>query len=478
MLANHIKIELKRICGEENVSFSPEDLLCYSYDATNTMSAPDAVVFVKSAEEVSLILKMANAEGFPVIPRGAGTGFSGGSVPVEGGVVLSTERMKAIIEIDAENLTAVVEPGVVTWDFQQEAERLGLFYPPDPTSLKFSTIGGNIAECAGGPRAVKYGVTRDYVTGLEVVLPTGEIINTGVRTAKGVVGYDLTRLIVGSEGTLGVVTKAYLRLLPKPETIRTMLAVFSDVKDAARAVSAIIRERIIPSTLELIDSVSIRCVEEHARIGLPAGAGAVLLIEVDGSEAATTLEAEGVRKVCEEHGASVRTASGKAEVKDLWKARRALSASLYKIKPNKINEDVVVPRARIPALIEGIQTIAGAHNLLIACFGHAGDGNIHVNVMHDAKDPIEAAAAKQAVTEVFELTLRLGGTISGEHGVGTAKAPFIGMELGLVTIDLMKRVKHAFDPNGILNPGKIFPKAVVPAPVPDLSGTATGGGAF
>ena len=241
--------------------------------------------------------------------------------------------------------------------------------------------------------------------------------------------------------------------------------------------SAIIRARIIPSTLEFIDSVSIRCVEEHAKIGLPADAGAVLLIEVDGSEAVTTMEAEGVKRVCEEHGASVSIASGKAEVKDLWKARRAISASLYKIKPNKINEDVVVPRAKIPALIEGVQTIAGAHNLLIACFGHAGDGNIHVNVMHDAKDAVEAAAAKKAVTEVFELTLRLGGTISGEHGVGIAKAPFIEMELGPVSIDLMKRLKHAFDPNGVLNPGKIFPKAAVPSVAPALSGTVSGGGA-
>lgn len=475
MLANYIKLELKRIFGEENVSFELEDLLCYSYDATKTMSQPDGVVFPKNASEISLILKMANAEGFPVIPRGAGTGFSGGSVPVEGGVVLSTERMKGILSIDTENLTAVVEPGVITWDFQQAAEGLGLFYPPDPTSMKFSTIGGNIAECAGGPRAVKYGVTRDYVTGLEVVLPTGEIINTGVKTAKGVVGYDLTRLIVGSEGTLGVVTKAYLRLLPKPETVRTLLAVFKDVTDAARAVSAIIRARIIPSTLELIDSVSIRCVEEHARIDLPADAGAVLLIEVDGSSDATAIEVEGVKKVCEEHGAQVRTAEGKAEVKGLWMARRALSASLYKIKPNKINEDVVVPRSEIPALIEGIQTIAGRHGLLIACFGHAGDGNIHVNVMHDAKDAAEAQAAKQAVTEVFELTLSLGGTISGEHGVGTAKAPFIGMELDLTVLDLMKRLKKAFDPNGVLNPGKIFPKArkIAPLAYPgtDLSGS-------
>ncbi|MFQ5735723.1 MAG: FAD-binding oxidoreductase [Thermodesulfobacteriota bacterium] len=453
-----MKIELKRIVGEQNVSFSLEDLLCYSYDATNTMHRPDAVVFAGSPDEISLILKMANSEGFPVVPRGAGTGFSGGSVPVEGGVVLSTELMKRIIEIDPENLTAVVEPGVITWEFQQEVEKLGLFYPPDPTSLKFSTIGGNIAECAGGPRAVKYGVTRDYVTGLEVVLPTGEIIKTGVRTVKGVVGYDLTRLFIGSEGTLGVVTKAYVRLLPLPETSRTMLVVFPELKDAARAVSAIIRSRIIPATLELIDGVSIRCVEEHARIGLPSDAGAVLLIEVDGSDEVAAAEAEVVRKVCLDGGASsVRIAADKYEVKDLWKARRSISPSLFKIKPNKINEDVVVPRAAIPELIEGIQAIAGRHGLLIACFGHAGDGNIHVNVMHDRMVADEAMAAAAAVKEVFELTLRLGGTISGEHGVGTAKAPFLSMELGGVAIDLMKRIKRQFDPNGILNPGKIFP---------------------
>ncbi len=465
MLANHVKNELKRIAGERNVSFSAEDLLCYSYDATNVPCAPDAVVFVRSAEEISLILKMANSEGFPVVPRGAGTGFSGGSVPVEGGVVLSTEQMNRIIEVDAENLTAVVEPGVVTWDFQQEVEKLGLFYPPDPTSLKFSTIGGNIAECAGGPRAVKYGVTRDYVTGLEVVLPTGEIISTGVRTAKGVVGYDITRLIIGSEGTLGVVTKAYLRLLPLPETVKTMLAVFADVRDAARAVSGIISSRVIPSTLELIDSVSIRCVEEHAKIGLPGGAGAVLLIEADGTEEATRAEVEVIRKVCLEHGAGeVRAAVGKPEVKDLWKARRSISPSLFKVKPHKINEDVVVPRAAIPALIEGIQSIAERRGLLIACFGHAGDGNIHVNVMYDKKIATEAEAAGAAVKEVFELTLRLGGTISGEHGVGTAKAPYLEMELGPAAIDLMKRIKKSFDPNGILNPGKIFPREKAGSP--------------
>ncbi len=461
MLADHVKTELERMLGTQNVSFLEEDLLCYSYDATNVLHAPDAVIFPATADEISLVMKMANSEGFPVVPRGAGTGFSGGSVPVEGGVVLSTERMNRIIDIDIENLTAVVEPGVITWEFQQEVEKLGLFYPPDPTSLRFSTIGGNIAECAGGPRAVKYGVTRDYVTGLEVVLPTGAIVTTGVRTAKGVVGYDLTRLIVGSEGTLGIVTKAYLRLIPAPAVSKTMLVVFPRLEDAAKAVSAVIRAKVVPATLELIDGVSIRCVEDHARIGLPRDAGAVLLIEVDGSEQVVASDSEVVEKVCLEGGASsVKTASDKFEVKALWNARRSISPSLFKVKPNKINEDVVVPRAAIPELISGIGSIAESNGLLIACFGHAGDGNIHVNVMYDKLDAAEAASAEKAVKEAFELTLSLGGTISGEHGVGTAKARYLSMELGPDVIEMMKKIKAAFDPNGILNPGKIFPKAV------------------
>lgn len=463
MLGNLVKNELKRIVGEKNASFSKEDLVCYSYDATNTLYAPEAVVFPTSAEEISLILKMANSEGFPVIPRGAGTGFSGGSLPVEGGVIVSTERMKKILEIDPDNMIAVVEPGVITWEFQQEVERIGLFYPPDPSSLKFSTIGGNIAECAGGPRAVKYGVTRDYILGLEVVLPTGEIINTGVRTAKGVVGYDLTRLIVGSEGTLGVVTKATLKLLPYPETVKTMLAVFHDIKDAAKAVSDVMRAKVIPSTLELIDRASIRCVEEYAQAGLPKDAEAVLLIEVDGSADSVGKEAETVERVCLENRASVvKKADSKDEVKDLWKARRSISASLYRIKPNKINEDIVVPRASIPELIEGLQAISEKRNLTIASFGHAGDGNIHVNVMYDKKNAIEAKEAEEAVVEIFELVLGLKGTISGEHGVGISKAKYLEMELGTAIIDSMKRIKSALDPKGILNPGKIFPKKTEP----------------
>ena len=460
MITNTVKNELSRIVGDENASFSREELVCYSYDATNKLSLPDAVVFPSTPEEISLILKMANSEGFPVIPRGAGTGFSGGSVPVEGGVVVSFERMKKIIEIDTENLIAVVEPGVVTWDLQQEVEKLGLFYPPDPSSLKFSTIGGNIAECAGGPRAVKYGVTKDYVLGLEAVLPTGEIINTGVRTAKGVVGYDLTKLLVGSEGTLAIVTKAVLKLLPLPEATKTMLAAFPKMGDAARAVSAIIRVKVVPATLEIMDRVSIRCVEEYSKAGLP-DVEAMLLIEVDGPKEGLERDCRTVEAICKEHGATeFRAAEGKDEVKKLWQARRSISPSLYRIKPNKINEDIVVPRSKIPELVEGLGRISAERGVLIASFGNAGDGNIHVNVMYDKKSVKEAQDAEAAVVDVFKLTLELRGTISGEHGVGIAKQKYLEMELTPAVIATMKSIKAALDPKGILNPGKIFPKAV------------------
>jgi len=468
MISSTVKSELSRIVGEKNASFSREELVCYAYDATNKISLPDAVVFPSSADEISLILKMANAEGFPVIPRGAGTGFSGGSVPINGGVVVSFERMKKILEIDTENLIAVVEPGVVTWDLQQAVEKLGLFYPPDPSSLKFSTIGGNIAECAGGPRAVKYGVTKDYVLGLEAVLPTGEIINTGVKTAKGVVGYDLTKLLVGSEGTLGVVTKAVLKLLPLPEATKTMLVAFPTMAGGARAVSAIIRGKVVPSTLEIIDRVSIRCVEEYTKAGLP-DVEAMLLIEVDGPKDGLERDCRTVEAICREYGAAeFRSAEGKDEVKKLWEARRSISAALYRVKPNKINEDIVVPRSKIPELVEGLGRISAERGVLIASFGHAGDGNIHVNVMYDKKNASESTAAEAAVVDVFRLAIALGGTISGEHGVGIAKQKYLEMELSSAAIEAMKSIKRALDPKGVLNPGKIFPKPVVKTSVREV----------
>ena len=459
MLSQNIAKELNNIAGKENITNSREDLICYSYDATNQKFLPDAVVFPKSAEEISLILKLANREAFPVIPRGAGSGFSGGSLPVEGGVVVSLERMNKILKIDTDNLVAIVEPGVVTGDFQEEAENMGLFYPPDPSSLKFCTIGGNIAECAGGPRAVKYGVTKDYVLGLEVVLPTGEIINTGVQTAKGVVGYDLTKLIVGSEGTLGIVTKAVLKLLPLPEATKTMFAVFSDMRDAANTVSKIISSKIIPSTLEFMDKESIGCVAGYLPPDLSGSIEAALLIEVDGDKDLIEKEALLIRGICMENSATdVRIAGNRQEAKALWQARRAISPSMAKLKPNKINEDIVVPRSKIPDAIMGTRDIARKYNIIIANFGHAGDGNIHVNVMIDKSNSGEFERGKKAVEEIFRLVLSLGGTISGEHGIGTAKMPYIGMELSPAAIDVMRRIKQVLDPKGVLNPGKIFPK--------------------
>lgn len=456
MLSETVLKEIERTVGAEFVTTAEEDLICYSYDATGRSFRPDAVVFPGTAAEVSAVMKLANSEGFAVVPRGAGSGFTGGSLPVRAGVVLSTERMKRIIEVDEANLTCTVEPGVVTWELKQEVEKRGLFYPPDPTSQRFCSIGGNISENAGGPRAVKYGVTRDYVLGLEAVLPTGEVINTGVRTAKGVVGYDLTRLIVGSEGTLAVVTKATLRLLPKPEDVRTLLAVFPVLEDAARAVSDTIGARIVPAALEFMDGVSIWCVREHSGYELPEAEG-LLLIELDGDAATVERQAREVAEICTGAGASeVRTATEKSEVKELWKARSSLSPSMFKVKPTKINEDVVVPRSEMVALITGVREIGARHGVTIACFGHAGDGNIHVNIMYDKSDGAEAAGAEAAVTDVFELTLSLGGTISGEHGVGITKAPYLDMELDRASIELMWRLKRAFDPNDVLNPGKIF----------------------
>jgi glycolate oxidase len=458
MLSSNIVKELQSIVGGDNILTSKEERICYSYDATNQQLLPDAVLFPKNAEEISRVLRLANSEHFPVTPRGAGSGFSGGSLPVEGGLILSLERMNRILGIDHENMVAVVEPGVVNVDLQIEAEKFGLFFPPDPSSLKFCTIGGNIAECAGGPRAVKYGVTRDYVLGLKVVLPTGEIIDTGAQTIKGVVGYDLTRLIVGSEGTLGIVARATLRLLPLPEAVKTMLAVFRDLSEAGKAVSSIMDSRILPSAIEFMDEVSIRCVEDNLNMGLSKDAEALLLIELDGEKGVIDRQSAVVRDLCMKHNAmDVRVASDKREVKNLWRVRRSISPSLVKLKPYKLNEDVVVPRNKIPDLISGVRDIAGKNDVIIATFGHAGDGNMHINVMVDNKNDDELRRGKGAVEEIFRLTIDLGGTISGEHGIGMTKAPYIDMELKPPVIDVMKKIKQALDPNGILNPGKIFP---------------------
>jgi glycolate oxidase len=436
---------------------SLETRICYSYDATGKRFLPDAIAFPVDAEEVRRIVLLANRYRFPVVPRGAGSGFSGGSLPVHGGVVVSTERMDRIVAIDAENLYAVVEPGVVTETLKEEARRLGLFYPPDPASLKFSTIGGNIAECAGGMCAVKYGVTRDYVLGLEAVLGTGELVRTGVSTVKGVVGYDLTRMLVGSEGTLGIVTRATLRLVPLPEAAATMLALFRGNREAAGAVNAVVAARVTPSAMELMDRTAIDCVLAVVPIPLPEGTGSALLLEVDGPEGSVERDADRLAEVCRACGAlDVRRASDARGREELWKLRRSISPGLRRLAPVKMNEDIVVPRSRLADMFDFLSGLAARKRVRIVNFGHAGDGNIHVNVMTSGTDADETRRAEEAVEEVFRKTVELGGTISGEHGVGIAKAPFLEMEIGPLGISVMKRLKECFDPNGILNPGKIF----------------------
>jgi glycolate oxidase len=416
-----------------------------------------AVVKPSDTVEVSRVADYAGKYGIPIVPRGAGTGMTGGAVPLRETVVLSMEAMNSIVDIDEQDMVAIVEPGVINGHLQEVLEAKGFFYPPDPASLKFCTIGGNVAENAGGPRAVKYGVTKDYVLGLEAVLPDGSVFTTGGRTYKGVVGYDLTRLLVGSEGTLAIVTKVYLKILPLPEETATLLCTFENINDAARCVVGITSASIIPRTLEFMDRESIIAVESYRKFGLPRDVGAALIVEVDGSYPSVSREAEKIADICRSLNGAVQVAEDSYSRDKLWEARRAISPALYHMRPTKINEDIVVPRGRIPEMIEALGRVAERFNIKIASFGHAGDGNIHVNVMTDKKDEAEYLRAKESVRAIFEETLRLGGTISGEHGIGTTKRPYLRMELSEVNISLMKKIKAVFDPKGILNPGKIFP---------------------
>ncbi len=451
--------KLQQITGKQHCSREKEDLICYSYDAAAKTYLPDVVVFPGNIEEISAVLKLANRDGFAVVPRGAGSGMTGGSVPVDGGAILVMTRFSAIKWIDKGNLVACAEAGVVTSDFHKAVEAQGLFYPPDPSSSEFSTLGGNLAECAGGPRAVKYGVTRDYVLGLEGVLPTGEIIKTGVQTVKSVVGYDLTRLFTGSEGTLCIVASLILRLLPLPETIRTMTAVFDRMETAAETVSDIIQRGIIPRTIEYMDNAAIKCSESKLGPVLPPDAGALLLMEVDGNKNEADAAAGLLEDICMTGGAlKVETAESDEQAAALWQARRAISPSLFQYGPDKINEDIVVPRNKIPDMVRKIRELRDKTGLTIVSFGHAGDGNIHFNIMLDKTDPVEFEKAEKTVEALFEYTVALGGSISGEHGIGITKSPFLEKEVGPVELDLMKKIKKVFDPNGILNPGKIFYK--------------------
>ncbi len=457
MLAARIIHTLRDIVGKNHVTTELADRICYSYDATQQEHLPAAVVFPRDAGEISLIMKLANAEKLPVYPRGAGSGFTGGSLPVKGGIALVLTRLDRILRIDADNLVAEVEPGVVTHDFQKAVEAVGLFYPPDPASLKFSTLGGNVAECAGGPRCVKYGVTKDYVLGLEVVTPLGDIIRTGGETMKGVVGYDLTKLLVGSEGTLGIITRITLKLLPLPAAKKTMLVAFDAIDGAARAVSAIVRGKIIPTTLEFMDATTIECVRQATDLAIPEGTRAILIIEVDGDEDLIERQAGRILEIVASLGIlETRVAGSEQESEAIWQVRRSVSPSLRKVNPDKFNEDICVPRSRLPEMIRTIERISENLEIPIVNFGHAGDGNIHVNIMIDKEVPGQLAKAEQAIEQIFAATLELGGTMSGEHGVGVTKAPYLPMELDPAAVAYMKAIKRTLDPNNILNPGKIF----------------------
>lgn len=456
-ISDSLFTKLKGITGPCGITREKEELVCYSFDATGRSFLPDAVVFPSSTQEVSEILELAAVNSVCVIPRGSGSGMTGGTLPVMGGIVMVMVRMNRILEIDSENLIARVEPGVVTGDLHGAVEKLGLFYPPDPASSSFCTIGGNIGECAGGPRAVKYGVTRDYVLGLEAVLPSGEIIHTGVRTAKGVAGYDLTRLIVGSEGTLAVVTAITLRLVPLPEAVKTMAVTFDSVKTAAETVSGIIRESVVPRCVEFMDKASIDCVRDSVKIDLPGNTEAILILEVDGSYETVEKDALKLESYCLRNGAlTFVVAKTEAEVKELWQARKALSPALFKIASHKINEDIVVPINQIPAMVARIESIKKSSGLSVVSFGHAGDGNLHCNIMYDSRDKDQLERAEAAVDELFDATLELGGTITGEHGVGITKKRYLVKEIGGVELDLMRGIKKVFDPGNLLNPGKIF----------------------
>ncbi len=451
--------KLVSLLGEEDVTTRPEDLLCYSFDATQEEYLPHAVLFPESPQEVARILELAWEEKIPVIPRGAGSGFTGGALPVKGGMVVSTEKMNRILEIDQKNLTALVEPGVVTGDLQKTVEGLGLFYPPDPASLAFSTLGGNVAENAGGPRAVKYGVTRDYILGIEAVLPGGQTITTGRKVVKDVVGYDLTRLLVGSEGTLAFFTRILLKLLPLPPATGTLLASFPSRESAGEAVAAIIRARIIPTAIEFMDKSALDAVARWDQAPnlatLSSSPQALLLIEVDGEEDLVPRLLERVAQVCQKQGGKVQVARNQEEAQNLWQARRAISPAIAQIAPTKINEDIVVPRSELPRALAKIEALEKKYGLPIVCFGHAGDGNIHVNIMTDKKDPEKWSKAQQAVKEVAANTLELGGILSGGHGVGITKAPYLSMEFPPHVLELMKGIKRVFDPGNILNPGKM-----------------------
>ena len=449
--------KLYSILPKDAVLTAEEELICYGSDSTRIKARPDIVVRPEEASDINQIMALAAAYRVPVVPRGAGTGLSGGAVPVNGGIVVSTERLNRILDIDPIDMIAVAQPGAVTASLHGAAEEIGLFYPPDPGSYKYCTIGGNIAENAGGLRGLKYGVTRDYVMALKVVLPSGKEINTGSRTIKNVTGYDLTRLMVGSEGTLGFIKEATLMLVPKPEAKAAFLAAFDTLEAASEAVVAIMKSGVTPSTLEIMDSVTLRAVAQYQGDSVGLECGALLLVEVDGTAPGVTRQSEKLMDTLTGSGArELRQAADPAEQEKLWSARRAALTALARVAPSVILEDATVPRKEVPAMVRAINGIAGKYGLLIGTFGHAGDGNLHPTIITDLRDKENAVKVEAAVAEIFAAALKLGGTLSGEHGIGLSKKSFMKSEVGEAGLAAMRAVKDAFDPAGIMNPGKIF----------------------
>ena len=450
--------KLRDIVGAENVLTSREDLIPYAFDGTAAMKEmPGSVVFAVSTEQISAVLKLANDTETPVVTRGSGTGLSGGSVPAADCIVLCTVKMGAILEVDAANLTMTVEPGVTTIQIAEAAEKAGLFYPPDPGSMKISTIGGNVAENSGGLRGLKYGVTRNYVMGLEVVLPDGEVMRLGNKCVKDVAGFSLKDVMIGSEGTLGVITKVLLRLIPKPAAKKTMVATFDAMDAAAQTVSDIIAAQIIPCTLEFLDRTTIHCVEDFAKVGLPLDCEALLLMETDGHPAAVAEEAAKMEELAKANGAmEVRVARDDAEAAQLATARRSAFSALARLAPTIILEDATVPRSELAHMIRFVAEVAKKHELKIGTFGHMGDGNLHPTFLTDERNEAEIHRVHEAFKEIFDEAIRLGGTITGEHGIGLAKKEFLPKFAGAAQMRVMRELRKALDPKGILNPGKMF----------------------
>jgi glycolate oxidase len=453
-----VKKQIRKIAGDSNFSDKEEDLLCYSYDGTPLLSKlPEAVVFPENEEQISGIVKLANQENFNIVPRGAGTGLSGGSIPVDNCIVLVMTRWNKILEIDSNNLTVTVQPGVVTAVLQNEVERTGLFYPPDPGSMNVCTLGGNVANNAGGLRGLKYGVTKNYVLGTEMILPSGELLKTGGKNFKDAAGYNLRDFIVGSEGTLGVITKILLKLIPKPTASVTLLAYFDRLLDSAKAVSDIIAAHITPCMIEFLDNTTINCVEDYTKIGLPVNSQAMLLIEVDGRGSSVFEDADVVFNILKQNNAAaVKKTEDAAEALILKTARRSAFSALARRRPTTILEDATVPRSELPVMIEKITEASKKFDLTIGNFGHAGDGNLHPTCLTDERDNKEITRAHKAFEFIFSEAIKLGGTITGEHGTGLAKKKFLEQAAGIPGVEMMKKIKASIDPNNIINPGKIF----------------------